>query len=83
MLYERAIEAGEYDEYCAADVKFRLGKCYLYGIGTDKDAQLALQNLTDALNGFYQRKMTDVFVDKLIQGTKKMISETMDILDNE
>ncbi len=84
MLYERAESASEYSEsYCTPDIKFRLGICLLYGIGTEIDVPLALENLTDALIGFYQRRKTDSFVGKLISSTKDLIAKATDILDNE
>jgi TPR repeat protein len=49
--YEKALEDMEYwdeDSREEASVKHRLGKCYLYGHGTDVDALQALEYLAEA-----------------------------------
>ena len=84
IMYQRALDQiGENDMYCQADVYFRLGKCYLYGIGTEKDAEQANRFLAIALLGFYDRRRIDPFVKGLIASTKKMIDEARAELDGE
>ena len=84
MLYDRAYDECERgDNFCLADIQFRLGKCFLKGIGTDKDADRANTYLCLALFQFYQRRKTDPFVKSLINGTKQLLAEAQEILDKE
>lgn len=80
MLYERAWylcdDGDEEDSYCWPDVQFRMGKCYLKGIGTPVLLPKALKHLTQALCGFYDRIKTDPYVQGMIDGTKELIEET-------
>lgn len=79
MLYERAWDiASDFNkenDYCRPDVQFRMGKCYLKGIGTPVILTIALKHLTQALCGFYDRLKTDPFVKGMIEGTKELIEE--------
>jgi len=81
MLYQRAFdlceeEKDEYDSpFCWADVHFRMGKCFLKGIGTPVLLPRALTHLTQALCGFYERIKTDPYVKGLIDGAKELIEE--------
>ena len=84
-LYDRAFHAlrdGE-DEDIGADIRFRIGKSFLYGDGIAKNVYLAFTLLSQALSGFYARRDADPFVGKLIRDTKALIREAEDILDQE
>lgn len=78
----------DYEEECEyssilGDVEFRLGKCYLKGIGTKIDFIMAHAHLLNALKDFYKRRKTDPFVKGLIEQTKELIAEVQQILDQE
>ncbi len=86
ILYARAFNviSGDEDfEYCLADVQFRIGKCLLYGAGVNKDVERAHDLLSRALDGFYERRKSDIFVGSLIARTKKLILEAEEVLDGE
>lgn len=85
-LFKRAYEAGKDDEdslYCMADILYRLGKSYIYGIGVEQDYHQGYQYLVDSLKGFYERRKADPFIGDLITGLKKLIRETESHLDSE
>lgn len=86
ILYQRALDhciENHEDAICAADVQFRIGKCLLYGVGTDKDIEKAHELLSLALVNFYKRRKTDNFVIKLIESTKELLAEVQTLLDKE
>lgn len=69
--------------YCTPDIQFRMGKCFLKGIGTPVHAMLALDFLTKALCGFYSRRKTDPFVAGLIDGARELIEKAQEMLNEE
>lgn len=71
------------DNSCNGDVYFRLGKCFLYGTGTEKNIEQANRLLSIALLAFYDRRQTDPFIKGLIKSTKQMIAEAQAELDSE
>ncbi|MCR5165169.1 MAG: hypothetical protein K6C40_14225 [Thermoguttaceae bacterium] len=87
MLYERAWRTCEEENkkfgvsHCTPDIQFRMGKCFLKGIGTPVDALLALDYLTQALCGFYKRRKTDPFVPGLIDGARELIERAQEMLN--
>ena len=89
ILYQRALEICQNDEgdgenaYCLPDVQFRVGKCFVRGIGIAPDAEKALPLLMAALCGFYGRRKTDPFVQGLIDGSKELIAEAERVLDGD
>ena len=89
QLYQRALErCAEEDEdrwgdTILPDAQFRVGKCLLRAIGTEKNAETAHRLLCLALVGFYTRRKTDPFVVDLIQNTKELIAEAQVLLDEE
>lgn len=85
-LYARALESSENsEEYdpAMADSQFRVGKCLLRGIGTEKNVEEAHVLLSIALLNFYKRRKTDTFVSGLIRNTKELIAEAQEQLDKE
>lgn len=84
MLYERAYESADpyEDEFCIPDIQMRLGECYLKSPSVESDPVTALGFLQSALVGFYKRRETDPFVGSLINGTKKMIDEAVEKIEN-
>lgn len=85
-LYSRAIERCRTDggdSVCMADAQFRVGKCLLYGIGTEKDIEKAHALLSYALLNFYDRRKTDHFVVGLIRSAKELIAQAQTELDKE
>lgn len=86
LLYSRALEqcnAYDGDSACIADARFRVGKCLLYGIGTDKDIEKAHALLSYALPEFYKRRKTDHFVAGLIRSAKELVALAQAELDKE
>lgn len=86
ILYQRALQRSvesDDDAECIADAQFRLGKCYLYGIGTYKDTEKAHDLLSLALINFYKRRKTDNFVIGLIKSTKDLMAKAQEQLDKE
>ncbi len=87
MLYNRANDLCETQpgaaEQVLADVQFRLGKCSLRGIGTEKDPKTANLLLSLALVGFYDRCSIDPFVHGLIKSTKRLLAEAQAEIDKE
>ncbi|MBR0192440.1 MAG: SEL1-like repeat protein [Thermoguttaceae bacterium] len=83
MLYKRAWDVCDDRANCTSDIQFRLGKCFLKGIGTPVDAETALHYLTQALCGFYSRRKTDPFVPGLIDGARELIEEAQEMLNDE
>lgn len=85
ILYNRALNISIKDEdyYCIGDAQFRLGKCLLYGKGTEQDAEQAHEMLSYALLNFYKRRKNDSYVSGLIKSTKKLLNEAQQILDDE
>lgn len=86
MLYQRALrcaqEDGEDDGYCLADAQVRVGKCWLYGIGTYKDVEKAHTLLALALINLYEKR-NDPFVRGLIASTKELLAQAQAQLDSE
>ena len=85
-LFARALECSENnkeDSPALADAQFRVGKCLLRGIGTQKNVEDAHALLSIALLNFYKRRKTDPFVIDLIQETKELIAEAQEQLDTE
>lgn len=74
-LYERADFLAEPYGEVSADIDMRLGKCYLYGNGTEKNLDEAMYLLTSALQEYYMRRKTDPFVKGPIEGCKNLISK--------
>ena len=86
QLYLRALDQAQmHDDQvsAAADAQYRIGKCYLRGIGTEKDVEEAHVQLSFALLNFYKRRKTDGFASGLIQKTKELIAEAQAELDAE
>lgn len=77
MLYKRAYDANDddYDQFFKPDICFRLGKCYMKGIGTDINYDKAHRYLSWALDGFYYRRKTDTFIGHLIDSCEKLLRE--------
>ncbi|MCD8041405.1 MAG: sel1 repeat family protein [Clostridia bacterium] len=84
MLYKKACDnLWDDDETLKADLLFRLGKCKLYGIGTEEDIEIAYDYISSALSGFYKRRKTDPFLSGLIKSCKKMLAEIQAQFDKE
>lgn len=84
MLYKRALaQADESDVDCIGDIQFRLGKCWLRGIGTARIVEFAYPYLRSALENFYKRRKTDPFVGGLIKSAKEAIAEAEKELDSD
>lgn len=86
ILYQRALNCcleNERDAVCIADAQFRVGKCYLNGIGTCKNTEKAHELLSLALVNFYKRREKDHFVMELIRSTKELLAHAQEQLDNE
>lgn len=82
-ICEKADDGDEEVSRCAADVQFRMGKCFLKGIGTPVNAEIALNFLPLALCGFYKRRKTDPFVPGLIDSTREFIERAQEMLNEE
>ena len=85
-LYSRALDQcrnSDEDAAVTADAQFRVGKCLLRGIGTEKDVEEANVLLSLALLNFYKRRKTDCFVSGLISSTKELIAQAQAQLDEE
>lgn len=85
QLYARALDQAQADDEqpAVADAQFRVGKCLLRGIGTDKNAEEAHTQLSLALINFYRRRKTDPFASGLIQKTKELILEAQNEIETE
>ena len=86
FLYQRSLhccQENEADAACTADAQFRVGKCYLYGIGTYKNTEKAYELLSLALVNFYKKRKTDFFVIGRIRATKELLSLAQEQLDAE
>lgn len=86
ILYQNALRCIQEKKTQAAylpDVQFRIGKCYLYGVGTYKDIEKAHELLSLALVNFYKKRKTDHFVIESIQAVKKLLAQAQDILERE
>ena len=86
FLYQRSLhccQENEADAACTADAQFRVGKCYLYGIGTYKNTEKAYELLSLALVNFYKKRKTDFFVIGRIKATKELLSLAQEQLDAE
>ena len=86
LLYDRAYgiaSESEEDRFCIADVRLRIGKCLLRGVGVRKDAERAHGALAAALTGFYARRKTDIFAAGLIGAAKALLAEAQQALDRE
>lgn len=86
ILYQRGLSRSlenDKDTICTADTQFRVGKCLLYGIGTDKNIEKAHELLSLALVNFYKRRKTDNFVVELIKSTKELLAEAQVHLEKE
>ena len=86
MLYVRSLvrcREAEDENFCMADAQFRVGRCLLRGIGTEKDVESAHEELCCAIMNFYRRRRTDEFVGGLIRDTKELIAEAQEQLDGE
>lgn len=86
ILYQRALsccQENDGDAVCIADVQFRVGKCYLDGIGAYKNTEKAHELLSLALVNFYKRRKKDHFVVELIRSTKELLAQAQELLDKE
>lgn len=86
ILYDRAYQAindDDENQFCRADILFRIGKCLVEGRGVKQDVQNGHRILSLALAGFYERRKTDPFVGGLIESTKKEIAKAEALLDKE
>ncbi len=86
MMYGRAMDAAAKDDaysFCRADIYFRLGLCYLQGIGVGQDVETAHRFLQAALDGLYERRKTDPFAGGLIAKTRKQLRLAESILDRD
>lgn len=86
ILYQRALsrcKENDRDAVCIADAQFRVGKCYLNGIGTYKNIEKAYELLSLALVSFYKRREKDYFVMELIKRTKELLAQAQEQLDKE
>lgn len=86
ILYQRALrrsEEGGEDAACMADTQYRVGACYLDGVGTRKDTEKAHELLSMALVHFYRRRKTDPFVTESIRRTKALLAQAQAELDRE
>ncbi|WP_077533662.1 tetratricopeptide repeat protein [Massiliimalia massiliensis] len=86
MLYQRALgccQKNDRDSVFIADAQFRVGKCYLDGIGTYKNTEKAHELLSLALVNFYKRRKRDHFVIELIRSTKELLVQAQTDLDKE
>ena len=82
-LYSRALDQCKVDPIPLADVRLRMGKCLVRGIGTKKDVEMGHELLCSALVSFYKRRKTDPFVIGPIRETKALIAEAQERLDME
>lgn len=90
-LYQRALKINNEWDYnddlnedeINADILMRLGRCYLEGIGVSPNYNIALKNLCNALQLFYERKITDPFAESLIKRCTKLIAKCQENLDKE
>lgn len=85
-MYTRALDRcqdSEQEADVTADAQFRVGKCLLQGIGTERNVEKAYILLCLALLNFYKRRKTDIFVGGLINGAKELITEAQSLLDRE
>ena len=82
-LYERSFDTFSYDKSELADVQMRLGRCYLEGLGVKKNLDLAMSNLTDAMDGLYGRRKTDPFAKGILETCKGLIKKCQDEMDKE
>ncbi len=81
ILYQKAwgrSQENESSTLCIADVQFRVGKCYLYGIGTYKNTEKAHELLSLALVNFYKRRKRDHFVIEFIKSTKELLAQAQE-----
>lgn len=76
-LYTRATKEAEDDLYndFTGDTEWRIGKCYLYGLGVEKDFDEAMNHLCNALPILYERRYEDPFVMHLIKYVKRLIQK--------
>lgn len=86
MLYKKAMNISGSENgnaNCLGDTRMRVGKCYLYGLGTNKDVEKANELLSLAVVDFYKRRKEDNFIIQSINTAKKMLAEAQSILDKE
>ena len=53
--YEESLKYGRRDEEVEPNIKYRLGKCYLHGYGTEQNSLFALEYLQEAELGFFKQ----------------------------
>lgn len=82
-IYERAAENVNEWEEVSADIDMRLGRCYLRGLGVEKDPVYAMKKLCSAYAGLYERADQDPFVKGVIKTCKDLISECEEELKDE
>lgn len=86
ILYQRALQRSwenDADAVCAADAQFRVGKCYLAGIGTEQNPEKAYDLLSLSLINFYKCRKTDHFVIGSIQSAKELLAQAQEQLERE
>ena len=86
LLYDRAYSAinnEDEDQFCRADILFRIGKCLVEGKGVNRNVHTGHRLLCMALSGFYERRKTDPFVKGLIDSAKKEIAKAEALMDDE
>ena len=85
-LYIRALgclrENDERDNEITADIRMRLGECFLEGIGTERDVVEALFNLNLAISIFYKYR-DNKYIPEDIARCKELIEKAEAILDGK
>ena len=80
-LFQRAEdEAGPWEDI-SADIDLRLGRCYLRGLGVEKDLERAMEKLCSAYSGLYARRGTDPFVKGVLKTCRDLMTECEEELD--
>lgn len=80
-LFIRAANTCESDDPNIGSILYRIGRCQLYGIGTDRDAETAMTSLLIALQHLYIEVRTDRMVYGKIEKCRKLIDECHNILE--
>ena len=75
-------ENDERDNEITADIRMRLGECFLEGIGTERDVVEALFNLNLAISIFYKYR-DNKYIPEDIARCKELIEKAEAILDGK
>lgn len=83
-FYKKARQNAYPDEDIYADVCQRIGECFLYGIGTEKDALKAFENLSKAEIYTYKKiHKKDPFAASLLPKIQKLLVESRKLLEEK